>query len=79
MAHVRAVYGTLTTANALYSRFPGNLRSFAHQPYYEAGAGIENILRFLRVDAVWRLSHLDDPGNSTVIKFGLFASLAFSF
>jgi hypothetical protein len=28
-------------------------------PYYEAGVGLENIFKFFRVDAVWRLSYRD--------------------
>jgi hypothetical protein len=79
VAHVRAVYGTLSEKNAQYSYFPDNLRSFAKRPYYEAGVGIENIFKVFRIDAVWRLSHLDDAGNAHVSKFGLFASLFFSF
>lgn len=79
VAHVRAVYGTLDTRNALYSNFPGGLRPLARRPYYEAGAGIENIFRVIRIDAIWRLSHLDDPANPDVPKFGVFASLFFSF
>ncbi|MCX6306211.1 MAG: DUF5686 family protein [Bacteroidetes bacterium] len=79
VAHVRAVYGTLSDKNADYSLFPGNLRSFARQPYWEAGAGIENIFKIIRIDAVWRMSHLHDTGNPNVAKFGLFVSLFFSF
>jgi hypothetical protein len=79
VAHVRAVYGTLTSKNAAYSAFPVPLRSFEQHPYYEAGAGIENIFKVVRVDAVWRMSHLNDEGNSYVSKFGLFVSLFFSF
>ncbi|UKN01532.1 DUF5686 and carboxypeptidase regulatory-like domain-containing protein [Paracrocinitomix mangrovi] len=43
-------------------------------PYYEVGAGIENIFKFIRVDAVWRLSyrdHIDSNGNQ-VRNFGVF-------
>ncbi|MDX1629541.1 MAG: DUF5686 family protein, partial [Fulvivirga sp.] len=42
-------------------------------PYYEAGVGIENIFKFIRVDAVWRLSyrdHLKDNGEQ-VNNFGV--------
>ncbi len=38
------------------------------KPYMEANIGIENIFKILRVDAVWRLSHLDSPNIS---KFGV--------
>ena len=79
VGQVRCVYGTLTEQNRQYSLFPGNLRSFAGQPYWEAGAGIENIFKIIRVDAIWRMSHLHDAGNPNVAKFGLFVSLFFSF
>lgn len=38
------------------------------KPYFEGGIGIENILSIIRVDALWRLSHLDEPN---VTKFGV--------
>jgi len=79
VAHIRGVYGTLTDKNAQYSLFPGNLRSFSQKPYWEAGAGIENIFKIIRIDAVWRMSHLQDKGNPDVSKFGIFVSLFFSF
>ncbi len=79
VAHVQVVYGTLTQANATYSVFPDNMRSFAQKPYWEAGAGIENIFKIVRIDAVWRMSHLQDQGNSHVSGFGIFVSLFFSF
>ena len=45
-------------------------------PYMETGAGIDNIFHFLRIDAVWRLNYLNNPGIS---KFGIKASAAFKF
>ena len=79
VGHINCVYGTLSRQNQQYSQFPGNLRSFAGQPYWEAGAGIENIFKIIRVDAIWRMSHLHDTGNLNVPKFGIFVSLFFSF
>ena len=38
------------------------------KPYVETNIGIENIFKVLRVDAIWRLSYLDNP-NAT--KFGV--------
>ena len=29
-------------------------------PYYEANVGLENIFKFIRVDAIWRLSYRDN-------------------
>ncbi len=79
VGHLRCVYGTLTAQNSQYSQFPGNLRSLGREPYWESGAGIENIFKIIRIDAIWRMSHLHDPGNPNVPKFGIFVSLFFSF
>lgn len=81
--HMRVAYGTLEDKNRTYSAFPTYMRSFEQKPYWEAGAGIENIFKIVRVDAVWRLSHLDDFPNDPFYKrpspFGLFVSLNFTF
>ena len=52
------------------------IRALDDGPYVEAGYGIENIFRILRIDAVHRLTYLDDPqGDRFAVKF----SLRFSF
>ena len=35
-------------------------RSLGKVPFVEVGAGVSNILRFIRVDCFWRLTHRDD-------------------
>lgn len=45
-------------------------------PYVEVSYGIENILKFIRIDAIHRLTYLDNPGAK---KFGVKGSLYFSF
>jgi len=77
--YFRGLYGSVSKTNLAFSEFPGNLRSFGNEPYLETGAGIENIFKMLQIYAIWRLTHLDDPGNMNVQKFGIFASLYFSF
>jgi|APCry1669188970_1035186.scaffolds.fasta_scaffold00030_40 Family of unknown function (DUF5686)/CarboxypepD_reg-like domain len=79
VVHVRCVYGTLQSGNETYSLFPDQMRPFGSTPYWEAGAGIENIFRIFRVDAVWRMTHLHDIQNPNVTKFGLFVSMNFTF
>ena len=79
VARARVVYGTLNDKNAQYSLFPANMQSLNRVPYWEAGAGIENIFKIIRIDAIWRLSHLQDERYSNVPKFGIFVSLFFSF
>jgi hypothetical protein len=73
--HGRAVWGTLSEANKEYSLFPANSGSL-EKPYYEAGIGIENIFKVGRIDAIWRLSHLDAP---KVDRFRIFISFQFQF
>jgi Family of unknown function (DUF5686)/CarboxypepD_reg-like domain len=46
------------------------------KPYLETGVGIDNIFHFFRVDGVWRLNYLSNPG---VPRFGIKVSAAFKF
>lgn len=48
-------------------RFPADAHTvnMNWKPYMEISVGLENILRFFRVDYVWRLSYRDQPGIST--------------
>ncbi len=69
------LYGRLSDKNMKVMEFPEGL-SALNEPYYEAGAGIENIFKLFRVDALWRFSYLDHPNTS---KFGIRATMQFSF
>jgi hypothetical protein len=42
----------------------------------EAGVGVENIFRLLRIDAIWRLNYLQ---NDNVPRFGILGSVQFKF
>ena len=55
--------------------FPEGLTGL-NRPYYEAGVGIENIFRLFRVEAMWRLSHLDHSG---IQRFGIRFNVQLSF
>jgi hypothetical protein len=72
VASFRALYGTVSQVNHDALLFPNTLFTLNKGPYMEAGAGIENIFRFFRVDAFWRLSYLDQP---RVKPFGIRVSL----
>ena len=50
--------------------------SFDRGPYAEASVGIENIFQFLRVDALWRLTYLD---NRDAQPFSVRMTLNFTF
>lgn len=45
-----------------------------NRPYTEVGIGIENIFKFIRVDAIYRASYQNNPN---IEKFGIRASLQF--
>lgn len=45
--------------------FPDGSYTFGKAPYMEAGVGIENIFKFIRLDYVWRLNYKDHPGIQT--------------
>jgi len=63
----KAVIGRLDQQRTLdLMSFPSNLNQLS-QPYYEAGVGIENIFKVFRLDAMWRLSYLN---NYNIQKFG---------
>jgi hypothetical protein len=75
VGYVRGAIGTMSAENKSFNKLPEN-SNFLEKPYYEAGVGIENIFKFIRIDGIWRLSHLDEPN---INKFGLFVSLYFTF
>jgi len=75
VAQIRGVYGHTSEENIRFNSFPVGTYSLA-KPYFEAGAGIENIFRFVRVDGFWRLSHNDHAGTS---PFGMMISMNFNF
>ncbi|MDX1943232.1 MAG: DUF5686 family protein [Saprospiraceae bacterium] len=71
VASFKAVIGSISdenlTANQLNLFNPSESENYngfrapSREPYMEAGIGIENILKIIRVDAVWRLNYLDNP------------------
>ncbi|MDO4162955.1 MAG: DUF5686 family protein [Bacteroides sp.] len=77
----RGLYGNLSDKNnpalsdGLFT-FPAGSTTMGHTPYVEAGVGIENILKVLRVDYVWRLTYRNSPN---IDKSGLRISLHMTF
>mgnify|MGYP006874785532 CR=1 FL=1 len=64
----KGVYGHLSDRNN--PQYNPNLFQFpigsqptkmTSEPYMEAGVGVDNLFKILRVDYVWRLSYLDNP------------------
>ncbi|HOU68515.1 MAG TPA: DUF5686 family protein [Paludibacteraceae bacterium] len=63
----RCLYGSLSDKNDpsvdsddLYL-FPEGSYKMDNTPYMEAGVGVENVLKILRFDYVWRLTYRDHP------------------
>ena len=57
-------------------RSPAGSTTMGHTPYVEAGVGVENIFKVLRVDYVWRLTYRNLPN---IDKSGLRISLHMTF
>ena len=69
--------GSLSTINDQMI-FPDSMSELG-KPYFEAGVGVENIFKFFRIDAMWRLSHLKEKGDQKIQKFGIRASVQLKF
>lgn len=77
----RALVGSLSDANTLYNTPSGEafpFQSLNGKAYLEVGTGIDNILKFFRVDFIWRLSPTPLPPERSK-KFGVFGSFRVSF
>ena len=76
---VKALWGSLTDANRKLNFKEGhNFHSLDGRTYLEVGTGVDNILRFLRVDFIWRLLPKSEL-KSTTKNFGIFGSVRFNF
>jgi hypothetical protein len=75
VASLKGAVGHTSFDNKLYNELPiGSY--FISKPYMEASIGIENIFRFIRVDAVWRMLYNDHPN---IKPFGIMVSMNFDF
>ena len=81
----KGVWGTLSDRNngtladtAAPLLFPVGMSSVS-KPYFEAGVGIENIFRLVRVDFIWRLTHRDPVAGHKPENFAVNASLHLTF
>ena len=75
VATLSAVSGELSASNREILANPDAFYSLK-KPYVEAGIGVENIFKVLRIDNIWRLTYLDHPSIS---KTAIFATLKLSF
>lgn len=67
--------GTIADKNKKVLAFPYGLGEVS-KPYMEMGVGVENIFKLIRIDALWRLNHLENPN---VARFGIRAGLQIIF
>ncbi|HTB05629.1 MAG TPA: DUF5686 family protein [Bacteroidia bacterium] len=77
IAGCKFLIGSVNPENEKALLFPSTLSSLnGGVPYSEADLGIENILKVIRIDALWRLSYLNSPNIS---RFGIMGSFQFIF
>lgn len=62
----------LNTYNPLETENYNGFRAPSRTPYMEAGIGVENIFKLIRIDALWRLNYLDNPQASKFFVVGGF-------
>ncbi len=76
VAQVKAVWGELQNSNLNLQTDNSLFYSLNKKPYVEVGLGVENIIKILRVDFLWRMSYLENPDIST---FGIRGSFQLTF
>lgn len=75
VAFFRSVAGSLSNRHRRELIIPDN--TFALDvPYMEAGVGVENIFKLIRIDAIWRLNYLD---HADINEFGIVGTFQFTF
>lgn len=77
----KGVMGTMSEANKIANGYYDTSINYHFTipdktPYIETGVGIDNIFHLIRIDAVWRLNYLNNPG---ICRFGLKGSLELKF
>ena len=60
---INAIYGSFSDQNLSEMLLPQYTFGFDTRPFAEAYVGIENIFKFVRIDAIWRLTYLDHPNT----------------
>jgi hypothetical protein len=76
VAQLKAVYGGINRQNIDILENPNEFSTLQAKPYAEAGLGVENIFKIIRIDFLWRLSYLENPD---IAKFGIRGSFQLSF
>ena len=84
--NIKTLWGSLSNENdvinnitVIPSRKLQTFKTLNGKTYIEIGTGIDNILKVLRLDFVWRVSPSTIPGTTSGSKFGIFGSFQFQF
>ena len=75
MVSFKMAYGSLSDSHKQQVDYPVFMNTYS-KPYMEVGVGLTNILHFITLQSVWRLTDLNHPGVS---PWGLLGSLNLSF
>ncbi len=76
---VKTLWGSLNEKNRELNFVDGhNFQTLDGKTYLEVGTGIDNILRFIRIDCVWRLLPQSNIKEATK-RFGVFGSFRLTF
>lgn len=60
--HTRGIWGNVSAKNLEMNQLNTHfINQLGKTPYVEVGFGIENILKFIRYDVMWRVTHRDNP------------------
>jgi hypothetical protein len=74
----KALWGDLSKENMLLNSGSGYpFQSLSGKTYLELGTGVDNILKVLRLDLIWRPFPVHNPVNTS--RFGVFGSFRFTF
>ncbi len=75
VVNFKGIAGTISKQNQIALYLPANTHSLSFsKPYMEASVGLENILKFFRVDAIFRLNYLDRAVYKDIAPFGIKAT-----
>jgi hypothetical protein len=67
----KALWGSVNDKNRKTLIFPTTLNALGSEPYVEVSAGIENIFKVFRIDALWRSTyHRSKAIDNFGVKFG---------
>lgn len=77
---IKAIYGRLNDKHQDVFVLPSFSRSLVDKPYVEGSIGVENIFKVLRIDALWRMTYINNNFEDiSVLRFGIRARLDIKF